>query len=362
MRQIELWNEFENHLLNQGVTQKRVHKLKSMFSIAEREFDKDFTKATRKHIERFVTALHRNTFKKVDGTNFSGSTKSDLKKFLKQFYKWLKGDNEFYPKEVSWIKSRISKDELPTERPVLNINEVNILANSFNKIEFRLLVLLLFDSGFRIQEMLSVKKKDIAWEEYDENQKCFWINCNESKTEKRKIPVPLFTEDLKAFCNSSYYQSLKDDELVFNISYPYFLRQLKDNSERLLKVKISPHALRHSSATHYAREYDGNMNLLAERYGWSYSSKELRTYIRRSGAYQKAGAKKVFTNEVMRIREENETLKDKIKTIEERQEADLVVKEFIEKLTKSKEGVAIASKIARENPKLFEDMVKVFGK
>ena len=145
------------------------------------------------------------------------------------------------------------------------------------------------------------------------------MQCNESKTEKRKIPIPLFTEDLKAFSNSSYYQNLKDDDIIFKISYDYFLRKIKENSIRLFndkkdekkpKVVISPHALRHSSATYYAREFDGNMNLLAERFGWTYSSRELRTYIRRSGAYQKAGAKKIFTNEVMKIKEEMAMLKE----------------------------------------------------
>ena len=310
MEQKVLWTKYENYLMQSGVSKNRIDKLKFVFNTLERGLGTDFEKITKEKVEEFVAALHRNTFKKLDKKHFSGSTKSDIKKFLRQFYKWYKGENSFYPKEVVWIRTRISKEELPKEKPILKIDEVVQLANTFSKIEFRILVLLLFDSGFRIQEMLSVTKKDITWEEYDEQQKCFWVQCNESKTLTRKIPVPFFTEDLKSFFNSSYFQSLKDNDKVFKISYPYFLGRLKENSYKLFKVKISPHSLRHSSATYYAKEFDGNMNLLAERYGWSYSSDELRTYIRRSGAYQKAGAKKVFTNDVMRIREENEVLKE----------------------------------------------------
>lgn len=334
MEQKALWTKYENYLMQSGVSRNRIDKLKFVFNTLERGLGNDFDKVTKEKIEEFVASLHRNTFKKLDGKYFSGSTKSDIKKFLRQFYKWYKGESSFYPKEVVWIKTRISKEELPKEKPVLKIEEVLQLANMFSKIEFRILVLLLFDSGFRIQEMLSVTKKDITWEEYDENQKCFWIQCNQSKTEKRKIPVPLFTEDLRAFANSSYFQSLKDNDKVFQITYPYFLDRLKYNSYKLLKVKISPHALRHSSATHYAREFDGNMNLLAERYGWTYSSDELRTYIRRSGAYQKAGVKKVFSNEAMRIKEENEVLREKIEMLEKQNNPKIQKEIVAEEVTK----------------------------
>lgn len=91
---------------------------------------------------------------------------------------------------------------------------------------------------------------------------------------------------------------------------------LKKNSLEFLKIKITPHCLRHSSATFYAREFDGNMNLLAQRYGWTFSSKQLQTYIRRSGAYQKAGAKKVFTNEVAKVKEQNVLLKERLEKLE----------------------------------------------
>jgi len=319
MRQTQLWDRFENHLLQAGITKARIGKLRTMFLTVERDLD-NFETATKEDIEALVFGLHKNTFKKVDKKPFSGSTKSDIKKFLRQFYKWLKGEDSYYPKEVAWIKTRISKDELPKPKEVLSVNQVIVLASSFSKIELRNLVLLLFDSGFRIQEMLSVTKKDLAWEEYDQNQKCFWIQCNESKTMTRKIPVPLFTEEIRNFVNSIYFQTLKDSDKLFKISYDYFLARLKENSQKLFKIKISPHSLRHSSATNYAREFDGNMNMLAERYGWTYSSAELRTYIRRSGAYQKAGAKKVFTNDVMRVREENEILKEHIAKMEKNME------------------------------------------
>lgn len=305
------WRNFESHLFNEGVTEKRRNKLKTMFNIVSRGISKDFDKLNRTDIEQFLNNLNRDKFRKIDNNAFSGCTKSDIKKFLKQFWKWYKGNNEFYPKEVAWIKTKISKDEKPKEKPVLTRQEVIKLANTFSKPEYRILTLLLWDSGFRIMEMLSIKKQDITWERFYENEKCFWIKCNASKTEERKIPVPQFQEDIKNFMNSSYFQGLKDTDIVFNLSYEYFLRKLKENSQKLLNKKVTCHALRHSSATFYAGELDGNMNMLAERYGWAYSSDQLKTYIRRSGAYQKQGAKKVFVNELLKVREEMASLSEK---------------------------------------------------
>lgn len=299
----ELWSKFENHMLNEAVTKRRLKKLKQMFVTCERGID-NLETANRKTIEVFINRLNKNEFKSLQKKDYSGSTKADIKKFLKQFYKWYKGKNEYYPKEVIWIKAKISKDEQPKEKPILSIKEVIKLANRFKKLEYKLLTLMLFDSGFRIQEMLSVKKKDLSWGEFIENEKCFWLYCNESKTEKRKVPIPLFTEEIQAFVNSSYFQNLDNEELLMPQRYDNICHLMKRHSLKLFGENkiVTPHILRHSSATYYSQEYDGNMNLIAIRYGWSFSSKELKTYIRRSGAYQKAGAKKSFENEVIKLK------------------------------------------------------------
>lgn len=207
---------------------------------------------------------------------------------------------------------------------VLAIEEVKQLANSFGKIEYKTAILLLFDSGFRIQELLTTKKRDLLWENFTEGEKCFWLQCTESKTERRKIPVTLFTEDLQQFCNTPYYRSLQDNDLLFQFHYETFLKSLKRTANKLFKgadgkpkFKVTPHALRHSSATFYAQKLDGNMQLLAQRYGWSFSSKELSTYIRRSGTYHKEAAKKVFSNEVEELRAENRKLINRLEKLED---------------------------------------------
>jgi integrase len=312
----DIWKKFYSNCLNQGLTKLRIHKLKTMYDVVIRQLNLET--ATKDDIEIFVNDLHSNKFTKQDGKPYSGSTKADIKKFLKQFYKWFKGENQFYPKEVAWIKTKIAKDERPKEKEVLTIEEVKKLSRTFDKPQFRLLILLLFDSGFRIQEMLSTRKKDLSFEEFNEDrEKCWWISCNSSKTLTRKIPIPIFTEQIDFFVSSQDFKELKDNDLIFNVSYRYIAEKLVANAKRILNKKITCHALRHSSATYYAKELNGNVMELAQRYGWAFNSKELQTYIRRSGVYQKNSAKKVYSNQVSKLQDKNEQQEKELKNLKQ---------------------------------------------
>lgn len=328
----DLWEKYNSNALNEGLSQKRIAKLKLMFDTISRGLG-DLNKAQREDIEAFVDKLHKDKFTRLNGSPYSGSSKSDIKKFLKMFYKWLKGDNEVYPLEVRWIKTRIAKDEKPKEKEILSIKEVVKLSKSFKELEFKILTLLLFDSGFRISELLTAKKRNIKWEEYQDGKKCFWIECTESKTFPRKVPIPLFTDEIKAYLKSDIFQRLPDNMFLFNMSYSFLHNKFRDNAKRILNKHISPHSLRHSSATYYAKELEGNAMALAQRYGWAFNSKELQTYIRRSGTYQRATAQKVYSNEISKIKEENVNLSARLEKLEKFVESLMNEKKINKKLS-----------------------------
>lgn len=305
-------------MLNEGLTKKRLNKLKAMFTIAERGIG-DLENAGREEIEKFVTKLHRGTFCKMNGSPYSGSTKSDIKRFLKQFYKWFKGDGEFFPKEVSWIKTRIGKDEKPEEKPIITPDEIREISTHFRRSDFRLMTLLLFDSGFRISEMFSVTKDRLSWEPFDdEGNCCWWVECTESKTYPRKVAVGLFTEEISQYVHTAPFTKLAPADKLFPFSDTLYRAALAQASKKVLKKKkLTPHALRHSSATLYAGIYQGDRIKLAERYGWSYSAQELDTYVRRNGQGLKEGAKVVYKNEVQKLQDENERLKQELEKLKE---------------------------------------------
>ncbi len=273
--------------------------------------------AKREQIENFLNNLNRNIIKKNDGSNFSGSTKADIKKFLKQYFKHTRGEDENYPKEVSWIKATIGKDEKPKEKPTTSQDDIMKVAAQFDKLEYRILTLMFFDSGFRKSEMFSALKKDLTWDVFDEDgNKCFWIKCNESKTEPRTIPIQLFTEDIKAFVNGVYYKSLNNDNKLFNVNYGSYLKMLGNASSKAISIKLNIQCLRHSSATLYAQLLHGDLIALANRYGWSYSAKELKTYVRRSKSAHLIGAKKVFSSELLKLKEENQKQQERMDKLE----------------------------------------------
>jgi len=305
----ELWTEYESHCFNQGLSQVRVDKLSSLYNTVHRGLD--LKTATENDIKQFVDSLHRDTLKKESGKPFSGSTKSDLKKFIKAWYKHFEGNDLVFPPKVSWIKGCVRKEEKPKQKDTITKEEAITLAKSFNKIEHRILTLALFDSGFRIAEMMSVRKQDITFEDYDtDGNQCFWFECRESKTFPRKVPLSLFTEEYAMLFNSNLFQALAPGDLVFgSIKYDYYRILLKKKSQEVLGKTVTCHGLRHSSLTLWADLLNGDLFSLCERAGWSYSTEQASTYIRRSSNRLKLGAHKSFENENTKLKRDMKQIK-----------------------------------------------------
>jgi len=320
----ELWTRFETHCYNEGLSDNRINKLRSSYRQVRRGLNVPLDEAEEKHLRDFVKRLHRDEFTRQDGEAYSGYSKRDLKKFLKQFYKWLEGERGRYPDKVVWINTKVRKDELPDEKRVLTIDEVHRLAKKMPDQRYKGLIYILFDSGFRISELLSAKKSDFELDEYDtaDDGECWWISCRESKTYTRRIPLPLFTDRLNAFASSGYYRGLESDDDLFQMSYDAIRMMIKRRAKELLDENITPHHFRHSSATYYARQ-EGDHIALCDRYGWAYGSDVPKEYIRRSGKRQEQTAQKVANNKVQEtqkrvdeLEEENKELKQRLNKLE----------------------------------------------
>ena len=85
---------------------------------------------------------------------------------IKRFYKWHLGNNTTYPDCVSWIKrpknpnGKVKPDSLITQ------DEIKALVQNSKNNRDRALFYTLYDSGCRISELLTLRIKDVAFDDY----------------------------------------------------------------------------------------------------------------------------------------------------------------------------------------------------
>jgi integrase len=121
-----------------------------MLSKLSAMFGKTFESATKDDIVRVVG--------KIENSQYGDWTKQSYKIALKRFYKWLR-DADDYPPEVKWLKAtgRRTATLLPEE--LLTEDDVKKLAEAADNPRDRALVQVLYETGCRAGEILSLKIK-----------------------------------------------------------------------------------------------------------------------------------------------------------------------------------------------------------
>lgn len=262
-----------------------------------------FDEVSQDEMERFISDLEDNVFKNGE-RNYSERTKLDFKKSLCKFYKWLGRGN---------LLEFVDTSPVETDVPVLRRDEVEKLVNSTPFVWFKAAIMILFDGGSRIEETLNIRFKDLTVREYKDDSRCHWINIRHSKTFGRTIPLPLCGECLREL---RYTHPSRDDPEapLFSISYPAFRKRLRILSMKVLSKKVTPHMLRHSSATYWAPKM--NRYQLCAKYGWAFSSDMPDRYIKRKGIIFDEIAQKGDTDQFSKLQSENRKLKDNLDKLE----------------------------------------------
>jgi site-specific recombinase XerD len=119
----------------------------------------DFEKATKHDIEKVILEHGR--------LDISENTKTDFKVTVKRFYKWLRDPNDAeYPQEVKWIRTTLKDRHSFLPEELLTEEDVLALVKAAEWSRDRALVSMLYDSGGRIGEILSLQRKNIAFDEH----------------------------------------------------------------------------------------------------------------------------------------------------------------------------------------------------
>ncbi|NQV18646.1 MAG: tyrosine-type recombinase/integrase [Armatimonadetes bacterium] len=270
-----------------------------------------FDKVTQNDIEKFIEALENDIYcyesgSKINNTyrkrKYSYSTKLDYKKTLKKFYKWLLGKNEHYPELVDWVETY----DIIKEIPAISRDEADLLADSVG-IRDKAIIMFLFDSGARAEEMLNIKVRDLSY-----NDNICKVRIVHSKTKPRTIHLPICSKYISLWLKNYHHQP---DDYLFPISYQSLRKMINRVSKKILNKNVSPHILRHSSATYYAHHLKHFQ--LCYRYGWAMSSAMPNRYLDREGMMEEETSTIIKSNDISQLEKQNQLFKEELTFIKE---------------------------------------------
>ncbi|OGS51269.1 MAG: hypothetical protein A3K65_06115 [Euryarchaeota archaeon RBG_16_68_12] len=234
-----------------------------------------FEKATRQDVERVL--------QEIEKSDCAPQTKLDFKKSAKRFYKWLNG-GETYPDCVAWIKTtgKRNNDKLPEN---LTEDDVKRLVSASRHSRDRALVSVLWESGCRVGELLTMRVKHVAFE--DEVTRI----TIDGKTGARRVPLIDSTPYLAEWMDHHPLRDKPAAPLWVGIGtvgrdepleYPAFRKMLVQVARRAaVKKDVNPHNFRHGRATFLANHLtEAQMNLYL---GWVPGSGMPAVYVHLSG-------------------------------------------------------------------------------
>lgn len=273
-----LIKRFASTWLAKGFTKSRVVKLVFCLRKLATILDKPFETASRDDLIALIG--------KLEQLPYAEHSKYDFKVVLKTFYKWLKGGNdEITPPEVAWLKPRLkSRHKLPEE--LITPEDVLKLAQAATNLRDKALILVLYETGCRIGEILTLKLKNVSFDQHGA------ILRVTGKTGDRRVRVISSSPALTAWIE--HYGSNDSEAYLWPPRSPNFHKDNKPAEYRSiykmlqtlaeksgLQKKIFPHLFRHSRATALASKLTEAQ--MKEYFGWTQASDMASVYVHMSG-------------------------------------------------------------------------------
>ncbi len=298
-------------------------------------FDKPFNLLAQADLERVITNLEKDVYLKVNKNKFSSSSKVYYKKVFKKFDRWMKLNGINNNLDCSYIETY----EMDKEVDSINKDDFEKMLEALSSPIHKALLSVMFDGGFRAQEILNVKLKHL-----NEIEGVYYIRIEFSKTLPRTVSLPIATKYLRQWLSDKNSPKGREDQ-VFSLTYDALRMIIGRLGKKVLDRNISPHTLRHSSATYYCNiltQYQ-----LCKRYGWGMSSKMPARYIDRSGVLDKEVIEKVKIDETSKLNEENKRLFEMITFLNER--LDSIQGEMIRLATQQQAPIHIQTSLGQES-------------
>jgi len=232
--------------------------------------DKDFHEWTSKDVIEVL--------EKIEIADISDNSKNEYQKSLKKFLKWIRGEDWEGLKYIRGKRRAYKKPDIITK------NEIIKLIEAAGHPRDKAMVALLYEGGFRIGELASIRFKDIEFNKFGGKVKV------RGKTGERMVPFVFSESYLKAWMemhpsrdNESYiFVSIGPTNYGQPLHYGRLNLILKDIVKSAgIKKKITPHTLRHTRATHLASKLTESE--MCHYLGWQLGSDMPRIYVHLSG-------------------------------------------------------------------------------
>ena len=294
-----------------SISELRQEKLISNLRTFAGFLGKPFTEATREDIERILSDVYnmnprglliqerakargeitRIVYERARNgePRLKESTRNAFAKSLKMFYVWLK--EEKHPKETDWIKPPSYRPaKLRTEDKLFWEDVEKLSKAAMNKRDYCLPQILL-DSGARIEELLTLRIKDVEFitmtpEGGGKAEVAAKLHIRKSKTEERS---PVIYKSVPAVKDWIENHPLKNDleaPLFVNMTWNNNPLSYKEARTILIKLgkrsksgkRVNPHSFRKAACS-----LCGDMGMgdaqIDKRFGWSIGSRVKAAYL-----------------------------------------------------------------------------------
>jgi site-specific recombinase XerD/ribosomal protein L40E len=346
-------SDFVDNLLGKSLSIARIEHHVQILRYICKVSGKPFSQMNREDIAKIVREIQEN--------EWSARYKYEFFITIRIFFRWLKQTEE-YPEEVKWIKPRYKdKHKLPEE--ILTEGEIKALTEKADNPRDKAFVLVLYESGCRIGELLTLKIRNIQPVEHGMS---LMVN---GKTGQRRVLIISSASVLASWLNLHPYRD-NPDSLVWlgignknkseSLSYHAVIMVLRKLAKLAgVKKRVNPHSFRHARATHLANRLTEAQ--MKQYFGWTQSSDMASIYVHLSGrdvdnallqmhglAKEDNSKERILKVKVCsRCKEDNDPISDFCKRCgsvldlsialnleEERKNYDLLVLEFLKVLAK----------------------------
>lgn len=210
----------------------------------------------------------------------------DYKQTLKKFYSWHLNDKK-YKKACSWIHVRTNVDRLKKSEEMVTKSEVDKIIANCRYIRDKALISLLYDSGCRIGEILTIRLKDL---ELDDRGMSVRVT---GKTGERSVyvigdSISYIKQWRESHPDNSDPEALLFIDLVEGKALDYYAARkaiVTAVKRSGIKKRVHIHLFRHTYASRYAEVLSDGV--LKAQLGWTGSSRMVQKYVHLNGLQTK---------------------------------------------------------------------------